>query len=177
VNVKTQYNGVNFRSRLEAKWAAFFDLAGWRWEYEPAGEYGYWIPDFVVWGRDESPIPTEVKPIEWEGDGKAWRRQVVEYPGLAKARQWKHEVLILGARPIGPCSCGLGHALGMIGRGNFFEPCCDLTWRVTPPYQFGLSARRISSEPCRFPDRYDEPDGEEMELTWREAGNRTQWRA
>jgi len=24
--IPTRYNGVNFRSRLEAKWAAFFDL-------------------------------------------------------------------------------------------------------------------------------------------------------
>jgi hypothetical protein len=34
--MRTRYNGVNFRSRLEAKWAAFFDLAGWSWEYQPA---------------------------------------------------------------------------------------------------------------------------------------------
>ncbi|MEA2669684.1 MAG: hypothetical protein QOJ33_2618, partial [Chloroflexota bacterium] len=29
--IPTTYDGVNFRSRLEAKWAAFFDLLGWRW--------------------------------------------------------------------------------------------------------------------------------------------------
>ena len=31
----TNYNGTGFRSELQATWAAFFDLAGWRWEYFP----------------------------------------------------------------------------------------------------------------------------------------------
>jgi hypothetical protein len=33
--IVTEYAGARFRSRLEARWAAFFDLCGWRWEYEP----------------------------------------------------------------------------------------------------------------------------------------------
>ena len=41
----TKYNGVEFRSRLEAKWACFFDLAGLKWEYEPVDIEG-WTPDF-----------------------------------------------------------------------------------------------------------------------------------
>lgn len=43
----TEYQEVMFRSRLEARWAAFFDLAGWKWEYEPCDLKG-WIPDFRV---------------------------------------------------------------------------------------------------------------------------------
>ena len=43
----TKYNGVQFRSRLEARWAAFFDLAGWEWEYEPIDLVG-WSPDFKL---------------------------------------------------------------------------------------------------------------------------------
>ena len=34
--IPTLYNGIQFRSRLEAKWAAFFDLLGWEYEYEPS---------------------------------------------------------------------------------------------------------------------------------------------
>lgn len=41
----TTYNGVRFRSRLEAQWAAFFDLIEWQWEYEPIDFVG-WTPDF-----------------------------------------------------------------------------------------------------------------------------------
>lgn len=31
----TTYKGFRFRSKLEARWAVFFDLAGISWEYEP----------------------------------------------------------------------------------------------------------------------------------------------
>jgi hypothetical protein len=43
----TEYKGVMFRSRLEARWAAFFDLEkrNWMWEYEPVDLEG-WTPDF-----------------------------------------------------------------------------------------------------------------------------------
>jgi hypothetical protein len=43
----TMYNGVQYRSRLEARWAAFFDLIEWQHEYEPIDLPG-WSPDFRV---------------------------------------------------------------------------------------------------------------------------------
>lgn len=47
----SEYSGVVFRSRLEARWALFFDLMGWDWDYEP-GMYPVggrmYIPDFWV---------------------------------------------------------------------------------------------------------------------------------
>jgi hypothetical protein len=46
-SIPTTYSGVNFRSRLEARYAAFFNLVGWEWEYEPLDLKG-WIPDFQV---------------------------------------------------------------------------------------------------------------------------------
>ena len=55
------YRGVLFRSRLEAKWAAFFDNVGWHWEYEPC-EFNGWFPDFAIYGKDET-IHVEIKPI------------------------------------------------------------------------------------------------------------------
>lgn len=45
--IPTRYLGIQFRSRLEARWAAFFSLVGWRWRYEPIDLAGY-IPDFIV---------------------------------------------------------------------------------------------------------------------------------
>lgn len=35
--IETRYRGHRFRSRLEARWAVFFDAAGVTWEYEPQG--------------------------------------------------------------------------------------------------------------------------------------------
>ena len=32
--IETEYKGYRFRSRLEARWAVFFDACGVKWEYE-----------------------------------------------------------------------------------------------------------------------------------------------
>lgn len=52
--IETQYKGYRFRSRLEARWAVFFDSMGIEWEYEPQGyeheicegEIVRYLPDF-----------------------------------------------------------------------------------------------------------------------------------
>lgn len=50
--IETEYKGYRFRSRLEARWAVFFDACGVKWEYEPEGyDLGgglYYIPDFLL---------------------------------------------------------------------------------------------------------------------------------
>ena len=58
--IETRYKGYLFRSRLEATWAAFFDLCGWPWEYEPF-ELGGWLPDFILFGKTK--VLVEVKPV------------------------------------------------------------------------------------------------------------------
>lgn len=35
--IETSYKGYQFRSRLEARWAVFFDHLGIKWQYEPEG--------------------------------------------------------------------------------------------------------------------------------------------
>lgn len=48
--IETRYNGCRFRSRLEARWAVFFDTLGVAWEYEKEGfdlgPDGFYLPDF-----------------------------------------------------------------------------------------------------------------------------------
>jgi hypothetical protein len=52
--IETNYRGCRFRSRLEARWAVFFDALGWDWQYEKEGYViGYdktipWLPDFEI---------------------------------------------------------------------------------------------------------------------------------
>jgi hypothetical protein len=49
--IETRYKGYRFRSRLEARWAVFFDALGLSWEYEPEGfetDAGWYLPDFKV---------------------------------------------------------------------------------------------------------------------------------
>lgn len=61
--IQTQYKGYRFRSRLEARWAVFFDAIGIPWDYEVEGftngEISY-LPDFVIWGNGY----IEIKPCE-----------------------------------------------------------------------------------------------------------------
>ena len=66
--IETEYRGYRFRSRLEARWAVFFDACGVKWEYEPEGyDLGdglYYLPDFLlhgVEGRISGDLYVEVK--------------------------------------------------------------------------------------------------------------------
>lgn len=60
--IQTEYNGHHFRSRLEARWAVFFDALGVRFEYEAEGYdlNGVWyLPDFWL---PEIGCFVEIKP-------------------------------------------------------------------------------------------------------------------
>lgn len=71
--IETVYNGYRFRSRLEARWAVFFDALDMRWEYEKEGYdlgIGWYLPDFWLtkrgrygWeGGEAVSVWAEVKP-------------------------------------------------------------------------------------------------------------------
>lgn len=51
-SIETDYNGYRFRSRLEARWAVFFDALGVEYEYEPEGfelpSGRRYLPDFRI---------------------------------------------------------------------------------------------------------------------------------
>lgn len=49
--IETSYNGYRFRSRLEARWAVFFDALAVDWAYEYEGfalPIGGYLPDFLI---------------------------------------------------------------------------------------------------------------------------------
>lgn len=56
--IPTRYKGYHFRSRLEARWAVFFDALGIKWEYEPQG-YALdgvpYLPDFRITAMTDFP--------------------------------------------------------------------------------------------------------------------------
>jgi hypothetical protein len=70
--IETFYKGYRFRSRLEARWAIFFDALGMVYQYEPEGyrlsNGAMYLPDFLVTkeGRrgygEEHTFWAEVKP-------------------------------------------------------------------------------------------------------------------
>ena len=59
--IPTVYRGTQFRSRLEAHWAAIFNRLEWQFSYEPFDGDGY-IPDFLIHG--DYPLLVEVKPAD-----------------------------------------------------------------------------------------------------------------
>ena len=63
--IETRYKGYRFRSRLEARWAVFFDAFPLRWEYEhegyDLGKEGYYLPDFYLPDLEGGTF-VEVKP-------------------------------------------------------------------------------------------------------------------
>lgn len=75
--IQTRYKGYHFRSRLEARWAVFFDALGITWQYEPEGfelpDGTRYLPDFFLPGFDcAAGLWAEVKPA---GDSADKARQ------------------------------------------------------------------------------------------------------
>lgn len=72
--IETHYKGYRFRSRLEARWAVFFDAMGVDWEYEPEGfklsDGRSYLPDFMVRNQSGQTIWYEIKPSFSGNDGK-----------------------------------------------------------------------------------------------------------
>lgn len=158
----TTYAGVEFRSRLEARWAAFFDLVKWKWEYEPLDLSG-WTPDFSLRGARRN-ILVEVKPI-LELPEQAAKKMLAAFSG-----EPEFELLIVGAENDGRNFGWLyegdgswGNAIFTIeGEKDSFGYCSE----------YGAFTNRITGNY----DGHGGCDDEEIIKYWREAGNRTKWR-
>lgn len=87
--IQTRYAGYLFRSRLEARWAVFFDHLKLDWAYEPEGfqlpSGTFYLPDFRVMMRGH-PVWFEIKP------GKDDSKQFEEFMFRAP-RDWRGAVL------------------------------------------------------------------------------------
>ena len=83
--INTVYNGYRFRSRLEARWAVYFDLLHVKYEYESEGyvlENGItYLPDFYL---PDVKAFFEVKPYHMETGDMSAARGKLEL--LAKAK-------------------------------------------------------------------------------------------
>ena len=112
--ITTTYRGIEYRSRLEARYAAFFTALGWRYTYEPFDADGY-IPDFVIHGN--APLLVEVKPAVTVEEFNAPVAKLTA--GLT--RHWTHDVLIVGASPL-PLLCPFANAATGLVAGLLGEP-------------------------------------------------------
>ena len=111
--IETVYKGYRFRSRLEAKWAVFFDAMGIRYEYEYEGyerhfgngETIKYLPDFYL---PDSGLHAEVKGVDYRG--QIPRRD-------AEKMSWMIDFN-------GPC------AKGIVMLGNIPDPHGAIEWAI-----------------------------------------------
>jgi hypothetical protein len=92
-SIPTRYAGIEYRSRLEARWAAFFDRIGWHYTYEPFDADGY-IPDFAIHG--DRPMLVEVKPAVVLADYATPAGKM----RAAVDGHWTGDLLVLGVDPL-----------------------------------------------------------------------------
>lgn len=140
----TTYRGRRYRSRLEARWAAFFDQLGWKHEYEPI-DLGSWSPDFLL---PDIRTFVEIKPISEFDEAVADKmlnacQQSGALSGDPPAAHW---LLLCGVAPI---------ALGASTRiGWKAEPGDGDGWRpALIEWTFGLA------EPVFRPELVDRQVG------------------
>ena len=99
--IETVYNGYRFRSRLEARWAVFFDAMKIKYEYEPQG---YKANDFE--GKTYCYLPDFYFPeSEYFGEVKSGLSALVnDAEKIAWCIDWKHTpisngLILLGQIP------------------------------------------------------------------------------
>lgn len=158
--IRTEYAVQQFRSRLEATWAAFFDLAGWPWIYEPFDLASY-IPDFVLrFGRQ---IVTEIKPA-------LTLEELHGYTPKLEHCGWSGSMLMLGASPVLDIHAAPGlSAFALMARNS----ADGIGW---DPAALAVRGDRLCIVRRRS-WRANAPERERVTQLWRQAQNRTQWRA
>lgn len=97
-SIPTQYKGTNFRSRLEARWAAYFDMQDWGWTYEPI-DLGGWTPDFSIHTK-HGDVLVEVKPVAPRATPENFSLLPPDRSfDKARKHQTDNWILLLGTRP------------------------------------------------------------------------------
>lgn len=97
--IETRYKGYRFRSRLEARWAVFFDSLSETWDYEregfslPSGAYlpDFYLPRLKLWLEIKGTNPTDIERVKCEELAYALDAVVAIAVGLPQAatRIWR----------------------------------------------------------------------------------------
>lgn len=98
--IETAYAGCRFRSRLEARWAVFFDSFGTPWMYEPEGfviEGRAYLPDFYL---PECATWVEVKGHEQALDKAFLRTASIHLPQHEPLHEAGPRLMVLGSVPV-----------------------------------------------------------------------------
>lgn len=162
------YNNIQFRSRLESRWAAFFDLMAWEYTYEPY-DLERWSPDFKLITEMGSEFLVEVKPTELID--KALRLKIANATGFSSG------ILLVSESPFNypyPNCIGLtsidGKTLDYKGETDF-EFCTSVIMDV---YGDGKDIHNLCNCDEQVHTQFLEANDFCTEL-WSEAGNKVQF--
>ena len=170
--IPTKYKGIQFRSRLEATWAAFFDGIGWPYQYEPIALAGY-IPDFVI-PFPKAPLLVEVKPVFTIAE-------LGQYTDKIEASGWTREAMVVGTEPLS--AEDVDPIMGLVSQREKYEA----GWDAAVMHRCA-ACKRISIHhysglwDCYACGAYDGDgllcplDMGEIMDRWNEAKNLVQWR-
>jgi hypothetical protein len=167
-SIPTIYNSRRYRSRLEARWAAYFDILGLDHEYEPS-DLGGWSPDFLI-RTSGIPVLAEVKPIV-EPDEDTCLRMVEN----AKKAKFSGSLLLLGVSPFKATETPHSAiAIGWIGTiaGDWFEG-------IFSTYLGNLDimgCTPVQEIAYVWDESADYISGPSMLRAWATASNVVQWR-
>lgn len=178
--IPTLYEGVQYRSRLEAKWAAFFDLLGWQHQYEPFDLNG-WIPDFLLPGK--CPVLVEVKPVQCR-DGAICNEMVEAAAGF------DGDLMLAGCvTPILEPTLVEGVAIGWLYEGSSTSITWGCGWGSAVLGDFRSAGARfgLCHDIGSYADRitgshigdacFHESTTRKARRAWAIAGNLVQWKA
>ncbi|MGI6316196.1 MAG: hypothetical protein ACOX17_05905 [Christensenellales bacterium] len=122
--IPTEYKGYRFRSRLEARWAVFFDSCKVSWEYEPEGfalpNGQFYLPDFLLHGcagRGSSDLYVEVKGKMTETDAE----KILQFSGIKdhENREVLNPILVVAGIPDGDCMADIEDFCQDLGYSGF----------------------------------------------------------
>jgi hypothetical protein len=185
--IPTVYNGVQFRSRLEAKWAVLFDLLSWKWEYEPIDLNGY-IPDFLVTPTAHNrPTLFEVKPVSGpacavlnckcggdDAESKSFMDAAIR---SVQASGWTGHAVVAGATILRAGQKRVPRLVTPIeavpGSGDWFDTGSVVSQcRKCSAYLLETDIAGWASEHCD-----EETSAIDPTAIWRQASNPVQWKS
>lgn len=165
--IQTAYKGYHFRSRLEARWAVFFDALGVKYQYEPQGfeivspdnenEMVRYLPDFYL---PQSGTWVEVKGGKISEKDACKMGHILDYgsplPNFSGSGiksnlsgRKKHGLLLLGDIPEPKSSLVLHpiitHYKGLHREQIFFAPSLhDGAMLVTVDHKFAMATSMLA---------------------------------
>lgn len=182
INAKTtHYNGLNFRSILEAKWAAFFDLIDLEWKYEPYEINGK-IPDFILYTKKETVYKTnqiivEIKPSIFIDD-KFKKDLLIKYYNV------KAHILILNENPFYETKYSNTISIGYLSQYHGDEHCEFYEGELKGIFDIGSSYMIFDGifGECHIDNRkyFTDPNSEEHLILlniWKDAQNDVQFKS